>query len=553
MTLIHGIPDAGLKVLKFEEGKVEITDKVLFEEMVKDTDNILKKYNEMYDQEIIKKINDDTLAEQEVDIEVKEGNEVNGQENVSDEHFSKEEIAILNRVIKEEIDADKSYLEKAELVENEAIADMFRCIAKEEVQHQVLLENLAKGEFYTREIPIQTRTVVIDSHEISENDKMYIEILMQEEQDAMKSYAEAVQLSKSQILQENFVEIGNDEKEHFARLGKALHGEIEVEDLANEVVDLIEDGIKVDVVNKHYNDIDNLTNDVNFNQELKEENLKETLDEIININKEKGEGEGMAIKKEFDEKVVAESIKEEAPTNSKAQNNKEDIKEKNNNEKVVEEEKVEEEVKEESSEEEKVENSCNKEMEGCNKEMEGCNKKMEDDEEDDDDDEEDDNKEDEKMSKADKKTYEARIATLTQNIKILKAELEVAEPYKALYEAEVEKVKKLEAYKEDVELDRLRTDKVNYAKTCNFDALEDEDKDVVQEKIDDYKFSLYDFKAFMADVLKKYSKKQVYCDMEKVISYFSINDNKTSDEDITMPSDKNMADRILDKYSDAID
>ena len=519
--------------------------------MIEDTNDILKKYNEMYDQEIIKKVNDDTLAEQEVDIEVKEGNEVNGQETVADEHFSKEEMAILNRVIKEEIDADKSYIEKAELVDNEAIADMFRCIAREEVQHQVLLENLKNGEFYTRETPIQTRVVSIDSQEISENDKMYIEILMQEEQDAMESYAEAVQLSKSQILQENFVEIGDDEKEHFARLGKALHGEIEVEDVASEIVDLIEDGIKVDVVNKHYNDAGDTTNDVNFNQELeKEENLKETLDEIININKEKGEGEGMAIKKEFDEKVAAEKEKEEVTTNSEAQNNNECIKEEEvKNEEVVKEEKVEEEeVKEEESvKEECIDNSCDTKMENCNT-------KMEDDEEDSsEDDKEDEDIEEEEMSKADKKTYEARIATLTQNIKILKAELEVAEPYKALYEAEVEKVKKLEAYKEDVELDKLRVDKTNYAKTCNFDALEDEDKDVVQEKIDDYKFSLYDFKAFMADVLKKYSKKQVYCDMEKVISYFSINDSKPSGEDIAMPSDKNMADRILEKYSDAIE
>lgn len=519
--------------------------------MIKDTNDILKKYNEMYDQEIIKKVNDDTLAEQEVDIEVKEGNEVNGQETVADEHFSKEEMAILNRVIKEEIDADKSYIEKAELVDNEAIADMFRCIAREEVQHQVLLENLKNGEFYTRETPIQTRVVSIDSQEISENDKMYIEILMQEEQDAMKSYAEAVQLSKSQILQENFVEIGNDEKEHFARLGKALHGEIEVEDVASEIVDLIEDGIKVDVVNKHYNDANDTTNDVNFNQELeKGENLKETLDEIININKEKGEGEGMAIKKEFDEKVAAEKVKEEVTTNSEAQNNNECVKEEDvKNEKVVKEEKVEEEeVKEEESvKEENIDNSCDTKVENCNT-------KMEDDEEDSsEDDKEDEDDEEETMSKADKKTYEARIATLMQNIKILKAELEVAEPYKALYEAEVEKVKKLEAYKEDVELDKLRVDKTNYAKTCNFDALEDEDKDIVQEKIDDYKFSLYDFKAFMADVLKKYSKKQVYCDMEKVISYFSINDSKPSGEDIAMPSDKNMADRILEKYSDAIE
>lgn len=550
MTLIHGIPDAGLKVLKFEEGQVEIENKTLFEEMVKDTNDILKKYNEMYDQEILRKVSDDTLAEQEVDIEVKEGNEVNGQENIADEHFSKAEMAILKRVIQEEIDADKSYLEKAELVENEAIADMFRCIAREEIQHQVLLENLRKGEFYTRETPIQTRVVSIDSQEISENDKMYIEILMQEEQDAMKSYAEAVQLSKSQILQENFVEIGDDEKEHFARLGKALHGEIEVEDVASETVDLIEDGIKVDVVNKHYDDIDEMTNDVNFNQELGgEENLKETLDEIININKEKGEGKGMAIKKEFDEKVAAEKEKEEVTTNSEAQNSNECIKEEEvKNEEVVKEEKVEEEeVKEEESvKEEKVDNSCNTKMEDDND-------NSDDDNDDKDDDKEEDINEEEVMSKADKKTYEARIATLMQNIKILKAELEVAEPYKALYEAEVEKVKKLEAYKEDVELDKLRVDKTNYAKTCNFDALEDEDKDVVQEKIDDYKFSLYDFKAFMADVLKKYSKKQVYCDMEKVISYFSINDSKPSGEDIAMPSDKNMADRILEKYSDAIE
>ena len=127
--------------MKFEEGQIEFEDKLLFEEMTKDTNTILEKYNEMFEQEIITKVNDGTLAEQKVDIEVQEGNEVNGQENVADEHFSDKEIAILERVIKEEIDADKSYLEKAELVENEAIADMFRCIAKEEVQHQVLLEN----------------------------------------------------------------------------------------------------------------------------------------------------------------------------------------------------------------------------------------------------------------------------------------------------------------------------------------------------------------------------------------------------------------------------
>lgn len=266
--------------------------------------------------------------------------------------------------------------------------------------------------------------------------------------------------------------------------------------------------------------------DVNFNQDL-----KEGLDEIININKEKGEGEGMAIKKELDEKEVAVEEVVETPANFEGQ-------EDNKEEKVENEAEVMEEAAEEEkpAEEEKVENACVEQME----------------EEDDKEEEDKEEVHEEEMSKADKKTYEARIATLEQNIKTLKSELKAAEPYKALYEESLSKVKELEAYKEDVELDKLRTDKVKYAQTCNFDALEDEDKEVVQEKIDDYKFSLYDFKAFMADVLKKYSRKQVYSNMEKIISYFSVEETRKAEDEMGMPSDKNMADRILDKYSDAL-
>ena len=39
--------------------------------------------------------------------------------------------------------------------------------------------------------------------------------------------------------------------------------------------------------------------------------------------------------------------------------------------------------------------------------------------------------------------------------------------------------------------------------------------------------------------------------MEKIISYFSVEDGKKADDEVDMPSDKNMGDRILDKYSDA--
>ena len=56
----------------------------------------------------------------------------------------------------------------------------------------------------------------------------------------------------------------------------------------------------------------------------------------------------------------------------------------------------------------------------------------------------------------------------------------------------------------------------------------------------------------MADVLKRYSRKQVYSNMEKIISYFSMNDEEKKADDMELPSDKNQADRILDKYSDVL-
>ena len=105
--------------------------------MKKSTNEILEKYNEMYEQEVITKINDDTLAEREVDIQVQKGNEVNGEENVEEEQISEEENALLDRVIQEEIDAQDSYTVKAGLVDHPAIADRLKCLAKEELQQQV--------------------------------------------------------------------------------------------------------------------------------------------------------------------------------------------------------------------------------------------------------------------------------------------------------------------------------------------------------------------------------------------------------------------------------
>lgn len=308
---------------------------------------------------------------------------------------------------------------------------------------------------------------------------------------------------------------------------------------------------------------------INFSQSSKE------IDEVINTNIKKGESEEMAIKKELDNKEVAAEEVENTPVNFEAEG--EEMKEEKTPEEKAE-EKVEEEAKEdefavdnknedepedkdddndddEEDDDDKMEDAA-KVCESCGKEMAKCECKKE-----------NAKKECEKaecakeekveealdMSKADRKTFEARIATLENNLKAVKAELKVAEPFKALYEEATKKIAELESYKEDVELDRLKVEKEKYAATCNFEALEDEDKTAVQEKIDDYKVSVYDFKAFMADVLKRYSRKQVYSNMEKIISYFSMNDSdEKKADDIDLPSDKNQADRILDKYSDIL-
>lgn len=274
----------------------------------------------------------------------------------------------------------------------------------------------------------------------------------------------------------------------------------------------------------------------------------------------------MAIKKKLDNKEVAEKevitpvnfedgaeggetpveepvVEEEVPATEPAEettdadNGEEPVEENAEKEEFEDKEDDKEDDKEEKVEEEaKVCEHCGKPFEECECEKQEAEKV----------------EEELDMSKADRKTFQARIATLENNLKAVRAELAVAAPFKALYEEATKKIAELESYKEDVELDKLKTDKEKYASTCNFDALEDEDKDEVQEKIDDYKVSLYDFKAFMADVLKRYSRKQVYSNMEKIISYFSMDDSEKKADEIDLPSDKNQADRILDKYSDVL-
>lgn len=324
------------------------------------------------------------------------------------------------------------------------------------------------------------------------------------------------------------------------------------EENVDEVNNLVSDAQKIIDDYKKAHDMSN-EEVFNFSQSSKE------VDEVINTNIKKGESEEMAIKKKLDNKEVAE---EEVKTPVNFEEGAE-VEEKPTEETpVVEEAPATEPVVETTEEEVVVEEEAKKEdFEADDKEEDNEDKEETDDDEEEKVEEEkaeDEKVEEEKceecldMSKADRKTFEARIATLENNLKAVKAELKVAAPFKALYEEAQAKIAELESYKEDVELDRLKADKEKYASTCNFEALEDEDKDKVQEKIDDYKVSVYDFKAFMADVLKRYSRKQVYSNMERIISYFSMNDDEKKADDVDLPSDKSQADRILDKYSDVL-
>lgn len=325
--------------------------------------------------------------------------------------------------------------------------------------------------------------------------------------------------------------------------------EIIKQESVDEVNNLVSDAQKIiDDYKKTHNMGDEEV--INFSQSSKE------VDEVINTNIKKGESEEMAIKKKLDNKEVAE---EEVKTPVNFEEGAE-VEEKPAEETPVVEEAPATEPVVEPTEEEVVEEVAKKEDFEADEDKEDDKEDdKENDEEEDEEEAEDEEKVEEAkceecldMSKADRKTYEARIATLENNLKAVKAELKVAAPFKALYEEAQAKIAELESYKEDVELDRLKADKEKYASTCNFDALEDEDKDKVQEKIDDYKVSVYDFKAFMADVLKRYSRKQVYSNMERIISYFSMNDDEKKADDVDLPSDKSQADRILDKYSDVL-
>ena len=339
-----------------------------------------------------------------------------------------------------------------------------------------------------------------------------------------------------------------EKNEDYEALNNYYNKYLEVQHYDLQVDEEIIKQENVDEVNNLVSDAHNMSDEevINFSQSSKE------VDEVINTNIKKGESEEMAIKKKLDNKEVAE---EEVKTPVNFEEGAE-VEEKPAEETPVVEEAPATEPVVEPTEEEVVEEVAKKEDFEADEDKEDD---KENDEEEDEEEAEDEEKVEEAkceecldMSKADRKTYEARIATLENNLKAVKAELKVAAPFKALYEEAQAKIAELESYKEDVELDRLKADKEKYASTCNFDALEDEDKDKVQEKIDDYKVSVYDFKAFMADVLKRYSRKQVYSNMERIISYFSMNDDEKKADDVDLPSDKSQADRILDKYSDVL-
>ena len=156
--------------------------------------------------------------------------------------------------------------------------------------------------------------------------------------------------------------------------------------------------------------------------------------------------------------------------------------------------------------------------------------------------------EDEKpLSKAERKTYQANEKAYQEKIAYLKSELAAYKPYKAMYEQAEKEIKELLEYKEEAELNKLEQQKSDYFKTFGVTQFDEEDRDEIIKKINDYNFSYQDFKAFMADKVQKYGMKTRFQNITEVINMYSEQPDvaaKYAESEVISDEDK-----ILDRYT----
>ena len=286
----------------------------------------------------------------------------------------------------------------------------------------------------------------------------------------------------------------------------------------------------------------------------------------INKKTKKGEVGNMAEEKKALAENLEQVIKEEKvnPTQAEAKQegafaDKEETTENGDTEKKETKEKAKEKAKDMEKVEDK-ENNCDTKMEDKEKceATEKCedkteNKtKMEDKEKCEADTEKCEDKEaceaDEKpLTKAERKTYQANEKAYQAKIAYLKGELAAYKPYKAMYEKAEKEIKELLEYKEEAELNKLEREKSEYFKSFGATQFDEEDRDEIIKKINDYNFSYQDFKAFMADKVQKYGMKTRFQNITEVINMYSESPDiasKYAESEVVSDEDK-----ILDRYT----
>lgn len=296
------------------------------------------------------------------------------------------------------------------------------------------------------------------------------------------------------------------------------------------------------------------------NMSEKKETLAENLNEVISENKEEkvdptkaeatetgayAEKEKAEKKEESDKKAEGNVGEEKEKTEKGRQDEKKDMKDqvkkgKENNEKEEKEEDFAKEDKEKETDkkEEKVEAEDKEKAEknACGDKEHMEDKKVECEEK----------EEDKPLTKSERKTYQANEKSYLEKIAYLKAELAAYKPYKAMYEQAEKEVKELLEYKEEAELNKLEQQKSEYFKTFSIADFDEEDRDDIVKKINDFNFSYQDFKAFMADKVQKYGMKSRFQNITDIINMYAENPDvasKYAESDIVSDEDK-----ILDRY-----
>lgn len=283
----------------------------------------------------------------------------------------------------------------------------------------------------------------------------------------------------------------------------------------------------------------------------------------INKKFKKGEVGNMAEKKEALAENLEEVVKEEKVDPTQAEAKKEGAFEDKKEEKAPEdgetkkEEKPEEkeEAKEKAEDMEKVEdkeNNCGTKMEKkedciCEEKEEMADKEKCEEVKEEKCEAKEEEAEEKPLSKAERKTYQANEKAYQEKIAYLKGELAAYKPYKAMYEQAEKEIKELLEYKEEAELNKLEREKSEYFKSFGATQFDEEDRDEIIKKINDYSFSYQDFKAFMADKVQKYGMKTRFQNITEVINMYSESPDiasKYAEAEVVSDEDK-----ILDRYT----